>query len=186
MREYHAWSLHYDGLAEQIITDIHVSDAVKAVSIPVGGEPDALPCKGLWDTGATNTVISKRIVERLELPAISKTKVFGVSGVFETTTHVVDLWLPNYFVIRRVPATQGILGEDCDVLIGMDIITGGDFTISNFQGKTTISYRRPSKAITDYVRQEELLHQAKSSKVDRNAHCPCGSGRKYKHCCGRA
>jgi len=28
--------------------------------------------------------------------------------------------------------------------------------------------------------------QARSDKVGRNAPCPCGSGRKYKHCCGKA
>ncbi len=26
--------------------------------------------------------------------------------------------------------------------------------------------------------------QAKSEKIDRNAPCPCGSGKKYKKCCG--
>lgn len=26
----------------------------------------------------------------------------------------------------------------------------------------------------------------KSEKISRNAPCPCGSGKKYKHCCGRA
>lgn len=25
----------------------------------------------------------------------------------------------------------------------------------------------------------------KSDKVSRNAPCPCGSGKKYKYCCGR-
>ena len=25
-----------------------------------------------------------------------------------------------------------------------------------------------------------------SAKIGRNDACPCGSGRKYKHCCGRA
>ena len=25
-----------------------------------------------------------------------------------------------------------------------------------------------------------------SAKIGRNDPCPCGSGRKYKHCCGRA
>jgi hypothetical protein len=33
---------------------------------------------------------------------------------------------------------------------------------------------------------ERLLHpteQAKSAKVGRNQACPCGSGKKYKHCC---
>ena len=28
--------------------------------------------------------------------------------------------------------------------------------------------------------------QARSDKVGRNAPCPCGSGKKYKHCCGKA
>ncbi|MCA9644600.1 MAG: SEC-C domain-containing protein [Myxococcales bacterium] len=28
--------------------------------------------------------------------------------------------------------------------------------------------------------------QATSKKVDRNAPCPCGSGKKYKKCCGAA
>jgi preprotein translocase subunit SecA len=27
---------------------------------------------------------------------------------------------------------------------------------------------------------------ARSQKVGRNAPCPCGSGKKYKHCCGRS
>jgi len=35
---------------------------------------------------------------------------------------------------------------------------------------------------------EKLLHpdrqQAKTSKISRNSPCPCGSGKKYKKCCG--
>ena len=41
-------------------------------------------------------------------------------------------------------------------------------------------------------RQKELYKEQKSSttivkgkKVGRNDPCPCGSGKKYKHCCGR-
>ncbi|MCI8465495.1 MAG: SEC-C domain-containing protein [Lachnospiraceae bacterium] len=41
-------------------------------------------------------------------------------------------------------------------------------------------------------RQKELYKEQKSSttivkgkKVGRNEPCPCGSGKKYKHCCGR-
>ena len=34
---------------------------------------------------------------------------------------------------------------------------------------------------------EKLLHpdlqQAKSTKINRNSPCPCGSGKKYKKCC---
>ena len=42
-------------------------------------------------------------------------------------------------------------------------------------------------------RQKELYRKQKNSgtvrneepKVGRNEPCPCGSGKKYKHCCGR-
>ena len=41
-------------------------------------------------------------------------------------------------------------------------------------------------------RRKELYKQQKSSttivkakKIGRNEPCPCGSGKKYKHCCGK-
>lgn len=34
------------------------------------------------------------------------------------------------------------------------------------------------------VKTEDVLRQAARRKVGRNDKCPCGSGKKYKHCCG--
>ena len=31
---------------------------------------------------------------------------------------------------------------------------------------------------------EGTLHPVKEEKIGRNAECPCGSGRKFKRCCG--
>ena len=31
---------------------------------------------------------------------------------------------------------------------------------------------------------EEQRYAQPESKISRNAPCPCGSGKKYKHCCG--
>lgn len=42
--------------------------------------------------------------------------------------------------------------------------------------------------ISDEMRTDETGRQDKvkgSGKIGRNAPCPCGSGRKYKQCCGR-
>ena len=36
-------------------------------------------------------------------------------------------------------------------------------------------------SITEY----QELRQTKNKKVGRNEPCPCGSGKKYKHCCGK-
>jgi len=33
--------------------------------------------------------------------------------------------------------------------------------------------------------EDPIVQQAKSDKVPRNAPCPCGSGKKFKHCHGR-
>ncbi len=41
----------------------------------------------------------------------------------------------------------------------------------------------------DAERDEEIdelvPHQRREPKIGRNAPCPCGSGKKYKRCCGR-
>ena len=34
------------------------------------------------------------------------------------------------------------------------------------------------------MKEYHLSKQAVSTKIDRNAPCPCGSGKKYKKCCG--
>ena len=38
--------------------------------------------------------------------------------------------------------------------------------------------------ISDLERLLNPPEPLKSTKVDRNASCPCGSGKKYKKCCG--
>ena len=38
--------------------------------------------------------------------------------------------------------------------------------------------------ISDLERMLNPTVPARSSKIDRNGPCPCGSGKKYKKCCG--
>lgn len=40
--------------------------------------------------------------------------------------------------------------DDSDLIIGMDIITQGDFSITNFGGRTLFSFRIPSLHSIDY------------------------------------
>ena len=37
--------------------------------------------------------------------------------------------------------------------IGMDIISQGDFAVSNFNGTTVFTFRPPSKATIDFVKE---------------------------------
>ena len=77
----------------------------------------------------------------------------------------------------------------------MDIISRGDFAVTNKNGKTTYSFRMPSIEQIDFVKQRPVnaVNQtpviASSSKapknIGRNQPCWCGSGKKYKHCHGK-
>ncbi|MDD2489234.1 MAG: retroviral-like aspartic protease family protein [Bacteroidales bacterium] len=144
---------------------------------------------GLWDTGATNSCITKEHAEQLGLHTISKATVSGVFGPQEANVYAVRVTLNNKSISVNVQVTEcEALSADKKVgmLIGMDIISMGDFSISNHNNKTTMTFRVPSVATTDYVKLHNNISPNKSmSKTGRNEDCPCGSTKKYKNCCGR-
>jgi hypothetical protein len=70
--------------------------------------------------------------------------------------------------------------------MGMNIISMGDFSITNLGGNTTMSFRVPSIQRIDYVAGMKTGQQIIKDKLpSRNDPCPCGSGKKYKYCCGK-
>jgi hypothetical protein len=151
MPKFHAFTIVEDHITNRLINNVVVSDSTKtshAIS-PVGQQTPKMDCIALWDTGATNTVISPAVVATLGLSAFGEVEVWGVSGPNRATIHVIDLWLPNFIAIPKLVVTMGILG-DIDVLIGMDVICKGDFAVSNFGGKTAFTYRTPSVELADY------------------------------------
>ena len=49
--------------------------------------------------------------------------------------------------------------NDFDVIVGMGIITRGDFSITNVNGLTHMSFRIPSISIVDYVEEANANHE---------------------------
>jgi hypothetical protein len=97
----------------------------------------------LWDTGASNTVISQRIAKSLKLVAVDAVPVIGVSGIMRSNIYRIDVRLPCGLTIEDVHASEFIESDQFDILIGMDIITLGDFAITNHNNKTVVSFRTP-------------------------------------------
>lgn len=143
-------------------------------------------CQAIWDTGATGTCITHKVVEALGLYPIGYCKISTAGGVVDSPRYRVDVRLPNNVVITNMVVTECTL-DGADVLIGMDLITMGDFAISNYGGKTVFSFRFPSTAVTDYVQllKAQTPQRAPNEKIGPNEPCPCGSGKKYKKCHGR-
>ena len=104
----------------------------------------------IWDTGATNSVISRHVVDEIRLQPSGRTFVVGISGRQVTPTFIVNLILPNGVLVSDVTVTLMDVSEHFDVLVGMDIINLGDFAVSNYNGCTTFSFRMPSLETVDF------------------------------------
>lgn len=152
--------------------------------------------RGLWDTGATSSTICRSLAAKLNLPELSDCQLQGVGGVYDSKEYMAGLILPNSVMI---PATSlyGIEdASDFDMLIGMDIITLGELLISVEGEDMFFSFQIPSfggmylddihAADLQNGRQFQRSHTfyRTTPKIGRNATCPCGSGKKYKNCCG--
>lgn len=110
---------------------------------------------GLWDTGASRSSITQRIVDDLSLIPVGRNNVSTANGVVPVNTYCVDIGLPNGVTVSNVIVSCCDLGDDIDVLIGMDIIKHGDFSITNINHKTTFSFRIPSTKEIDYVKESQ-------------------------------
>ena len=98
----------------------------------------------LWDTGATNTIVSKNIIDALKLEPIKKAYISGIGGNVEASTYKLSLYFPKSGAwIKDIEVLACDL-EDNDIVIGMDIITQGDLAITNKDGETWFSFSLPA------------------------------------------
>ncbi len=175
-----AFTLTFNGRASEIISDVKLSTPLLSDD-PDLSQVTLYDTKALWDTGATNSAITKETADKLGLKPISKAQVHHVDGVSTVDVYLADMYLPNHLRVPNVrmtecKSTSGKFG----VLIGMDVITLGDFSITNYNFITRMSFRYPSSQSIDFV--EQINRQ---QKLGRNDPCFCGSGKKFKNCHGK-
>jgi predicted aspartyl protease len=143
----------------------------------------------IWDTGATNTVITSDIVSALNLQPTSTATTQTPNGPRLCNVYLVDLFLPNKVIFPCLQVIEAIIDGQFNMLIGMDIIGKGDFSVSSHKGIRMFSFRMPSLVNIDYTGKLKIgpagSTPPKKHPPGRNAPCSCGSGKKYKHCCGR-
>lgn len=81
-------------------------------------------------------------------------KMMTPTGEDRRSTYLVDIILPGDVVIEGLRVSDSEIGlQGIGLLVGMDIITKGDFAVSNYGGKTVFTFRTPSESVTDYVKQ---------------------------------
>lgn len=187
-----AFTFTYAPVANVLKTHVHIAAPFSNPSNVDITSCGAREFNGIWDTGATCSVITPKVVNECGLKPIGITQVYALGGPRLCNVHLIGIFLPNQVSFSPVRVTEGDLTGDCDVLIGMDIISQGDFVITNQNGGTTFTFRTPSVASIDFVKEikewkekEAAATRPSVPKVGRNAPCPCNSGKKYMQCCGR-
>lgn len=147
----HSFTTAFQGGISNVLTN---ECGISFAFDPASGEPhpQAHPFKAIWDTGATNSVISQAVIDKCELVATGTTQVNHAHGIAETGTYLVSIFLPNGVVFPGLRVTRGI-PSGADILIGMDIMNQGDFAVTNHSGITKFSFRMPSQEHIDFVAQ---------------------------------
>ena len=133
-----------------------------------GEKPELLvDFNAIWDTGATSSVITPNVVESLGLSPISAAMVNSVGGKSISDVHLVGILLPNDVGFSDIQTTVGTIGDGIDLLIGMDIISRGDFAVTNKDGKTHFSFRFPSIEHIDFDRDSKTSSVRDKVRVNR-------------------
>lgn len=142
----------YSGLSNVLINDVLISSAFDPPSEEVNPKNyNTKSYKAIWDTGATGTVITQKVVDECALSPIGVVEIHTAAGKTRTNSYLVNVWLLNRIIIPNVKATLGELASNVEVLIGMNIIGQGDFAVTNKDGKTVFSFRFPSVECIDFV-----------------------------------
>ena len=175
------YCVDYIRRVNELETDIHVG--MPACSVEQAVKYDRT-LKAVWDTGAQGTSISFALANEMQLVQTAEIILNGVTGSCSCRVFLISLFLPNDIVIPELQVSECPGDIGCDVLIGMDIITMGDFAISHRHGHTVFSYRIPSIERIDFTTPDTYGKSAVHYiKPDSDILCPCGSGRKYADCC---
>ena len=175
------------GRLRALMTTAHVCEAFNPLS-PPSPLPTMTEFPAIWDTGATNSVITQKVVDTCGLKPVGMAKVDTADSESTCEVYLVNVGLPNGVGFTYIRATKMKL-KGSDMLIGMDIIGHGDFAITNLDGKTTFTFRCPSIERIDFCRRPHPPSGA--PHVGRNEPCPCGAidattgkRKKYKKCHG--
>ncbi len=121
------------------------------------------PFAALWDTGAIICMVSQAVVDACGLVEAGATAVSHAMGTSELVeVYYINLRLPSGVEFNEIRAIKGVLPEDLQMVIGMNVINAGDFAVTNLNGRTKFSFRVPSQADIDFVAEDSTAGGAQT------------------------
>src|SRR5579862_1235275 len=138
------------GILRVLLTPCEIAEAFDQNTLP---PPQLHQFQAIWDTGATNSLVTQAVVDTCGLKPIGVIDVRGVGFSGPSDVYLINVGLMNKVMVPHVRVAKGNLAPGADMLIGMDIITIGDFVITNQGGRTVFSFCVPSHRCIDFVKE---------------------------------
>ncbi|GHU70751.1 hypothetical protein FACS189450_05690 [Spirochaetia bacterium] len=139
--KYRALFVGHQVLAKRILTSAKI---MPALTDNKNLHNLAVNVNAVWDTGAMFTCITPSVQDRLKLSPSGKATINGVTGKALVDIVRVAIRLPNDIDIEFCDVlVADFRVRDVDMLIGMDIISLGDFVVCNMDGQTSFSFAVP-------------------------------------------
>lgn len=167
----HSITITGNGLLNVISCEVQVEQINPDGSFSPPTKP---PIRAVWDTGATHSTVSQAVVKSHGLIQTGMCMAHTANGAAPVGTYLINLYLPNRVGIPNLRVNDMKTMPGTDMLIGMDVMSIGEFVITNTGGKTVASFSVPSMMRIDFVKW----------KPRGNYLCTCGSGKKFAECCG--
>ncbi|MEX1000711.1 MAG: aspartyl protease family protein [Crocinitomicaceae bacterium] len=107
---------------------------------------------GLWDTGASHCLITKSLAENFDLNPIDKVMVEHAKGRTYENVYLAFLQITDrYYLEVELTECQSI-SNNFEIIIGMDVISKGDFAVTSKKGEMCFSFRLPSLTTIDFTK----------------------------------
>lgn len=138
------FTIRHKKLVRQVLTPVRVVNPVTME------EEETL---ALWDTGSTSTCISNTIAYKLRMRKKAEMISLGVHGDNLVGVYSAEIKIGKNISIPIDVTNFGNMSNEIGVIIGMDIITMGDFALSNADGHTVMTFRIPSQGEINFVQE---------------------------------
>lgn len=104
-----------------------------------------------WDTGATESAISKGLVDFLGLKSTgTKANLFGGNGIYQADTYRINLYFENGIVFKNLTVSEMPNNPSLTVLVGLDVILQSDFAVIPSGDTVNLYFRHPSEGNSQF------------------------------------
>ena len=97
----------------------------------------------LWDTGATISAITPKLVNDLGFVPAGTMAISGITGTLDVKFILAAIQLPDGILRPNIKMAVCDFSQNINIILGMDIITLGDFELLHGCNKTVFSFTSP-------------------------------------------